>query len=181
MRPSRRRQVCKTFRPPVSSKPAFRLLVLVLFATTGCTHKQSVSEARTLLTCDWNLHIGSDCANYDVASDRLILHPDGTFEQHTVSKRGFRYDTLAEKWEYSPANHVLLDSRKDFFNVFIRVYSRLGFPICVFLRKSTANYSSCLPLVSGRNAAMIMAIRNAAAQNENAHARSFDCASLPIV
>src|SRR6185437_4126806 len=53
--------------------------------------------------------------------------------------------------------------------------------ICVHLRESAANYSSCLPLVSGRNAAMIMAIRNAAAQNENAHARSFDCASLPIV
>lgn len=65
---------------------------------------------------EWNLHIGSDCASYDVASDNLILHSDGTFEQHALSKRGFHYDAPAEKWEFSPENHVLLDSRKDFFN-----------------------------------------------------------------
>jgi hypothetical protein len=53
---------------------------------------------------------------YDVASDKLVLHSDGTLEQHTVSKRGFRYDAPAEKWEYSSETHVQLDSRKDFFN-----------------------------------------------------------------
>jgi hypothetical protein len=68
------------------------------------------------LAGEWQLHIGSDCASYDVASDKLILHSDGTLEQHTVSKRGFRYDAPAEKWEYVPENGVLLNFRKDFFN-----------------------------------------------------------------
>ncbi|HZE80483.1 MAG TPA: hypothetical protein VE604_06235 [Candidatus Polarisedimenticolia bacterium] len=60
--------------------------------------------------------MGSDFASYDVASDKLVLHSNGTFEQHTVSKRGFRFDAPAEKWEYSPENGILLDSRKDFSN-----------------------------------------------------------------
>lgn len=95
---------------------ASRLLIIALLAVVGCKHKKTDSEARSLLVGEWSLHIGSDCAMYDVASDKLILHADGTFEQHTVSKRGFHYDAPAEKWDYSPENHVLLDSRKDFFN-----------------------------------------------------------------
>jgi hypothetical protein len=98
------------------SKPAFGLLILVLLTAVGCSHKRTTVEARSLLTGEWNLVIGSDCAGYDVASDKLILHPDGTLEQHTLSKRGFHYDAPAEKWEYVPENGVLLNSRKDFFN-----------------------------------------------------------------
>jgi hypothetical protein len=98
------------------SKSGSLLLFVALLAAVGCNHKRTESEARSLLVGEWNLHIGSDCANYDVGSDKLILHSDGTFEQHTVSKRGFRYDAPAEKWQYSPDNGVLLDSRKDFFN-----------------------------------------------------------------
>jgi hypothetical protein len=97
-------------------KPASRLLILTLFAVVGCNRTRTDSEARLLLAGEWNLHIGSDCSMYDVASDKLILHSDGTLEQHTVSKRGFRYDAPAEKWEYVPENGVLLNSRKDFFN-----------------------------------------------------------------
>jgi hypothetical protein len=100
----------------MSSKPAFLSLILALSASVGCNHKRTDSEARSLLPGEWNLHIGSDCSASDVASDKLILHSDGTFEQHTVSKRGFHYDAPAEKWEYSPENGVLLDSRKDFLN-----------------------------------------------------------------
>jgi hypothetical protein len=95
------------------SKPATQLLM----ASVGCEHKRTPSEARKLLTGEWNLHIGSDCADYDVASDKLIFHSNRTLEQHTVSKRGFRYDAPAEKWEYVPENGVLLNSRKDFFNI----------------------------------------------------------------
>jgi hypothetical protein len=98
------------------SKAAYRLLIIAFLAIVGCNHKRTDSEARSLLTGEWNLHIGSDCADYDVASDKLILHSDGTLEQHTVSKRGFRYDAPAEKWEYVPEDGVLLNSRKDFFN-----------------------------------------------------------------
>jgi hypothetical protein len=93
-----------------------RWLIIALLAAVGCNHKRTDSKARSLLTGEWNLHIGSACTNYDVASDKLILHSDGTLEQHTVSKRGFRYDAPAEKWEYVPQNSVLLNSRKDFFN-----------------------------------------------------------------
>jgi hypothetical protein len=100
----------------MSSKPASRLLFVALLAALGCNHKRTTSEARLSLTGEWNLHIGSDCAGYDVASDKLILHSDGTLEQHTVSKRGFRYDAAAEKWEYVPETGILLNSRKDFFN-----------------------------------------------------------------
>jgi hypothetical protein len=98
------------------SKPAFGLLILPLLIALGCSHKPTTAEPRSLLTGEWNLVIGSDCAGYDVASDKLILHPDGILEQHTVSKRGFHYDAPAEKWEYAPENGVLLRSRKDFFN-----------------------------------------------------------------
>lgn len=98
------------------SKAACRLLIIALLGVVSCKHKRTDSEARSLLVGEWNLHIGSDCSTYDVASDKLILHSDGTFEQHTVSKRGFHYDAPAEKWEYSPENHVFLNSRKNFFN-----------------------------------------------------------------
>jgi|GEM_PF-2219768 hypothetical protein len=97
-------------------KPAFGFLFFVLLTFVGCSRKRTTSEAKSLLIGEWDLVIGSNCASYDVASDKLILHSDGTFEQHTVSKRGFHYDAPAEKWEYTPENGVLLDSRKDFFN-----------------------------------------------------------------
>jgi hypothetical protein len=100
----------------VISKSGSLLLFVALLAAVGCNHKRTESEARSLLVGEWNLHIGSDCANYDVGSDKLILHTDGTFEQHTVSKRGYRYDAPAEKWDYLPDHSVFLDSRKDFFN-----------------------------------------------------------------
>jgi hypothetical protein len=93
-----------------------RFVIVALLAAVGCNHKRTDSEARSLLAGEWNLHIGSDCAMYDVASDMLILHSDGTLEQHTVSKRGFHYDAPSEKWDYVPENGVLLNSRKDFFN-----------------------------------------------------------------
>jgi hypothetical protein len=98
------------------SKSGSLLLFVALLAAVGCNHKRTESEARSLLVGEWNLHVGSDCADYDVASDKLILHSDGIFEQHTVSKRGYRYDAPAEKWDYLPEHSVFLDSRKDFFN-----------------------------------------------------------------
>src|ERR1700741_3200316 len=97
-------------------KPAALALILLLLIAVGCNHKRTPSESKSLLAGEWSLVIGSDCSGYDVASDKLILHPDGTLEQHTVSKRGFHYDAPAEKWEYVPENGVLLNSRKDFFN-----------------------------------------------------------------
>jgi hypothetical protein len=97
-------------------KPAIRLLSLVLLVAAGCSRQRTPTEAKALLVGDWSLHIGSDCTGYDVASDKLILHSDGTFEQHTVSKRGYRYDAPAEKWDYIPDHSVFLDSRKDFLN-----------------------------------------------------------------
>jgi hypothetical protein len=92
------------------------LLSLVLLVAAGCSRQRTPTEAKALLVGDWSLHIGSDCTGYDVASDKLILHSDGTFEQHTVSKRGYRYDALAEKWDLISDHSVFLDSRKDFFN-----------------------------------------------------------------
>ncbi|MBZ5506304.1 MAG: hypothetical protein LAO78_12665 [Acidobacteriia bacterium] len=98
------------------SKAACRLLIIALLAVVSCKHKRTDSEARSLLVGEWNLHIGSDCAMYGVASDKLILHSDGTLEQHTVSKRGFHYDAPAEKWDFLPEHSVSFDSRKNFFN-----------------------------------------------------------------
>ena len=95
---------------------ACKLLVIGAIVLTGCEHQQSEQEAQALVVGEWSLTIGRDCSNYDVASDKLVLHPNGTLEQHTVSKRGFRYDAPAERWKYSSENHVVLDSRKDFFN-----------------------------------------------------------------
>ena len=92
------------------------MLIVTFVAIVGCTQKRTPAEARALLVGEWNLHIGSDCADYDIASDKLILHSDGTLEQHTVSKRGFHYDAPAEKWDYLPEHSVSFDSRKNFFN-----------------------------------------------------------------
>jgi hypothetical protein len=97
-------------------KPVIRLLSLILLVAAGCNRERTPIEAKALLAGDWNLHIGSDCAEYDVASDKLVLHSDGTFEQHTVSKRGYRYDAPAEKWDLIDDHSVFLDSRKDFFS-----------------------------------------------------------------
>jgi hypothetical protein len=115
MRHNQHRRAYKPFHSMVV-KPAVRSLIVTLVAIVGCAQKRTPAEARALLVGEWNLHIGSDCADYDVASDKLIFHSDGTLEQHTVSKRGFHYDAPAEKWDYLPEKRVFLDSRKNFFN-----------------------------------------------------------------
>lgn len=116
LNPERNENAYDCLTAAMISKAVCRLLIIALFALVGCTHKRTNSEARSLLVGEWNLHLGRDCANYDVASDKLILHSDGTFEQHTVSKRGSHYNAPAEKWAFNPDHDVFLDSRKDFFN-----------------------------------------------------------------
>ena len=64
----------------------------------------------------YHLVPNGQCSLGEIASDVLVLHDDGTFEQHTVSKSGARYDSLTEKWKYLGDKRIQLDSWNDFSN-----------------------------------------------------------------
>jgi hypothetical protein len=62
--------------------------------------------------------VRSSCQDYGVKSDILILHPDGTFDQHVVLNDGKQLDAAAQRWRYNADGntcHVALDKRLEFF------------------------------------------------------------------
>ena len=66
----------------------------------------------------YHLVLGSSCSDYGVRSDTLILHPDGTFEQHVVGKSDNHIDSSFQHWRYNAAGgsgHITLDKRLEFF------------------------------------------------------------------
>lgn len=90
-------------------------LLLLLGFQLSCTRAPSVAEANRLLEGHWELALGHDCSDYGIRSDNLVLHSDGTLEQHFVSIYNQRYDTTNQHWSYSPENHVNFDIRRNFF------------------------------------------------------------------
>ena len=84
------------------------MLLLCLFLRAGgCTYT-------SLLEGNYHLVPHGQCDMGQIRSDRLILHDDGTFEQHTISKSGIHYDSLNEKWKYIGHKSIRLDSWNDF-------------------------------------------------------------------
>ncbi|MCU1285652.1 MAG: hypothetical protein JWO13_2002 [Acidobacteriales bacterium] len=91
--------------------------VLAILSTVACRRSPATaSDARGTLVGRWELKMGSDCSDYDIQSDILVLHSDGTFEQHVVSSSGAHYDATNEHWSYVPDNAVSFDARRNFFS-----------------------------------------------------------------
>jgi len=96
-------------------KVALRAITLVglLVGITACNQKSNSTETRRLLPGTWELKIGHSCASYPIRSDTLILHSDGTFEQHSVTKDGKQIDSMGQHWAYLGDNKLSLDKRRD--------------------------------------------------------------------
>jgi len=86
-------------------------LALLLLGLSACRKTPSPERANQLLTGKWRLVIKSDCENWGVESDTLILHSDGRMEQHLRLLNGKKYDSVKERWEYLPDNSISLDQR----------------------------------------------------------------------
>ena len=90
------------------------LLVFALLLMASCSRTPSVSGANRLLEGRWELAIGHDCSDYGIKSDVLVLHGDGSLEQHFLSTYGQRYDATDQHWSYLPDNSINFDTRKNF-------------------------------------------------------------------
>lgn len=87
---------------------------LLAFAMISCNREQRNERSRSAqLVGKWELQIRHDCKDYPIQSDIMILHPDGTFDQHTVTKDGRRIDSLGQHWAYMEKDSVSLDKRRD--------------------------------------------------------------------
>jgi hypothetical protein len=87
------------------------LSMALLFSTAGCRKPPNPEDAHRVLTGKWRLIVKTDCAHWGVASDILILHPDGRMEQHLKLLNGKKYDSAQEHWEYLPDHSISLDRR----------------------------------------------------------------------
>jgi len=97
---------------PRSCCPALALaLALLLSGLNACKKTPNPERAHRLLTGKWHLIIKSDCKDWGVESDTLILHSDGRMEQHLKLLNGKKYDSLQEHWEYFPDHSISLDRR----------------------------------------------------------------------
>jgi hypothetical protein len=62
---------------------------------------------------EWDLLLRHECENYPIRSDRLTLHADGTFDQHTVLKDGQKVESTGQHWRYLEKDSIALSSRRD--------------------------------------------------------------------
>ena len=89
------------------------LLLLGLYAVS-CNKRQESPESRSAqLAGTWKLLMRHSCENYPIRSDTLVLHPDGTFDQHTGAKDGTLLDSFGQHWAYMERNAISLDKRRD--------------------------------------------------------------------
>jgi len=86
-------------------------LALLLLGLNACKKTPSPEQAHRLLVGKWKLVVRSDCEHWGVESDTLILHYDGTMEQHLRLLNGRKYDSAREHWEYLPDHSISLDRR----------------------------------------------------------------------
>ena len=76
------------------------VLALLLSGLNACKKAPNPEQAHHLPVGKWHLVIKSDCKDWGVESDTLILHSDGRMEQHLLLLNGKKYDSLQEHWEY---------------------------------------------------------------------------------
>ena len=94
-------------------KLAFGCTRLLWLSSASC-HEQHVSpETMTKeLIGTYDLVIRDGCNSYyPIVSDAMVLHPDGTFDQHLVAKDGKAYDSHGQRWAYMEEDHISLDQR----------------------------------------------------------------------
>ena len=89
------------------------LLLFGLYAVS-CNRRQESPDSRSAqLVGTWELRIRHSCENYPIRSDILVLHPDGTFDQHTVASDGTLFDSFRQRWAYIEEKSISLDRRRD--------------------------------------------------------------------
>lgn len=95
------------------------VILCVFVILTGCRKAKLPTGAHPQeLVGSWELSIGSSCEDYGVAADTLILHPDGTFDQHLRLTNGKRLDVTGQHWQYDAVEDggsIALDKRLEFF------------------------------------------------------------------
>jgi hypothetical protein len=95
-------------------KLALGSLTLLGLCAASCNRQQENPEFRSAqLVGTWELEMRHGCESYPIRSDTMVLHPDGTFDQHTVAKDGELLDTTGERWAYMAKNKISLDKRRD--------------------------------------------------------------------
>ena len=79
----------------------------------GCKDGLSTEQARTALSGEYDLHVGTDqvLKRADLLSDRLVLNPDGTCSQVCDYKGGNRVNTSGGKWDYDEDNGTVTFTR----------------------------------------------------------------------
>jgi hypothetical protein len=83
----------------------------------ACHRAEPTAEERFVeLQGTWEYMIRHDCQGIPIRSDTLTLHPDGTFDQETVTKDGRSINSVGQHWAYMEKNHISLDKRRDWDN-----------------------------------------------------------------
>jgi hypothetical protein len=92
------------------------LVVLLLMCQwVACSKQMTREEAKNQLAGEWMLVVKSDCENFGIRGDKLILHQDGRLEQHLEMTNAKTYvSSVDSKWSFLPRNSVSFDER---FNV----------------------------------------------------------------
>ena len=76
-------------------------LLCELLLLLGCSRERVLKgDHPKELVGTWNLLIRSSCQDYDVRSDILTLHSDGTFEQEVTTKSGKQFHNTGQQWRY---------------------------------------------------------------------------------
>lgn len=95
-----------------------KIAQVLLFGSllAGCQRQRVLQgEHPKELVGDWHLVFGSDCSNYGLVLDHLVLLSDGSFDQHVSAKDGRHFDWTGQHWSYFPKSSIELDQRRDFF------------------------------------------------------------------
>jgi len=95
-------------------KIVLAILSALALACAACKERATVTPAVTLEGA-WTVFFGNDCKGYQLKSDNLVLHPDGTFDQIVVAKDGKRFDSLGQHWRFLPPDSIELRKRRNFF------------------------------------------------------------------
>ena len=93
----------------LSGNVKLALLFISAIVCFGCSKYPQLAGS-------YHLFPSGRCSSKTIASDQLILHENGTFEQHTVEITGEHYDRRDGKWRYLGKNKIAMIGRADFFS-----------------------------------------------------------------
>jgi hypothetical protein len=89
-------------------------VVICVIDCSGCK-KGPPKDPIATLSGQWRMVFGSDCKDYGLQSDTLVLRSDGTFDQLVVAQDGRRFEATGQHWKFTPPNSIELDRRRNFF------------------------------------------------------------------